>query len=122
MNDGRRGGTLRARMAAVIDGAARQGFDGAESLWGMSPAEAERALAAFAARRRAEQERDERLAWMIGYYAAVAVHAPRRFPRQSGTAFRPAGPRPPMTEAQMKRALLALADGAPEREARDNDT
>ena len=122
MNDARRGGTLRARMAAVIDGAARQGFDGAERLWGMSPAEAERALAAFAARRRAEQERDERLAWMIGYYAAVAVHAPRRYPRRSGTAFRRFGAAAPMTEAQMKRALLALADGAPEREARDNDT
>lgn len=121
MNDERRG-ALRARMAAVIDGAARQGFDGAERLWDMSPAEAERALAAFAARRRAEQERDERLAWMIGYYAAVAVHAPRRYPRRSGTAFRRFGAAAPMTEAQMKRALLALADGAPEREARDNDT
>ena len=120
--DAVRAGFLRPRMAEIIEGAARQGYPGADGLWRMSLAEAARALEGFAAARRAQLERDERLAWMAGYYAAVAVHAPRRYPRQSGTAFRRTGPRPPMTEAQMKRALLALAGNAPEREAKGIDT
>ena len=34
------------------------------------------------------EARDERLAWMIGYYAALAMHAPRRYPRRSGECIR----------------------------------
>jgi len=96
-------------MAALIDGAARQGFPGADRLWGMGLRQARQELEAFAARRRAETERDERTAWMAGYYAAIAIHAPRRYPRRSGTAFRFSGPPRLMSEAQMKDALAALA-------------
>lgn len=96
-------------MAEIIAEAARQGFPDADRLWGMSLAEAERTLEAHAARRRARFERDERLAWMAGYYFAIAAHAPRRYPRRSGTVFRAAGAARAMTEAQMKDALFALA-------------
>ncbi len=96
-------------MAAMIEGAAREGFPDAGRLWRLSLREAELELTAFAARRRAEAERDERLAWMAGYYAAIAVHAPRRYPRRSGTAFHARVAPEPMTEAQMKRVLEALA-------------
>lgn len=116
------GGSLRARMAAVIEAAAARGFPDAGGLWGMSLREAELALTAYAARQRALRERDERLAWMAGYYAAVAVHAPRRYPRRSGGVFRQVQAPGAMTEAQMKRALLALVGGAEEREADDHDT
>ena len=102
-------GSLRARMAALIGDAARQGFPGADRLWDMGLRQARLELEAFAARRRAEAERDERAAWMAGYYAAIAVHAPRRYPRRSGTAFRFSGAPRPMSEAQMKEALAALA-------------
>ena len=104
-----RGGFLRPRAAALIREAARRGFPDAGRLWGMTLREAALALEAFAAARRHQEEANERLAWMAGHYAAIAVHAPRRYPRRSGTAFRAAGAPAPMDEAGMKAALLALA-------------
>ena len=100
-------GLLRPRMLELIDAAARQGYPDAGGLWRMTLREARWALESFAAARRAENERDERLAWMSGYYFALALHAPRRYPRRSGETFRPAGGA--MSEAQMKEALLAFA-------------
>lgn len=102
--------------------AARQGFPDAAGLWRMSLSEAGDALEGFAAARRAQFERDERLAWMIGYYAALAVHAPRRYPRRSGECIRAGGEARPMTEAQMKDALLALAAEQPDGEESGHDT
>ena len=105
-------GFLRPRMQALIDAAARQGYPGAAGLWRMSPREAQWALESFSAARRAEAARDERLAWMCGYYFALAAHAPRRYPRRSGETFRPADAA--MSEAQLKEALLAFAAGRAE--------
>lgn len=107
-------------MAAVIADAARQGFPDAGRLWRMSLSEAARALEGYAAARRAQDARDERLAWMAGYYAALAVHAPGRYPRRSGTAFHAVGAA--MTEAQMKDALLAFAAGQARKEGFSDDT
>ena len=106
---------LRGRAAALVESAVRQGFPGAHALWDMSPREAALALEGFAAARRAEAARDERLAWMAGYYCAVAFHAPKRYPARSGETFRTPGA--PMTEAQMKAVLLAFAA---ERSMRDD--
>ena len=103
------GGTLRQRMTAIVDDAARRGFTDAGRLWRMTPREAELALEGFIARRRDAEARDERLAWMAGYYCALAVHAPRRYPRRSGETFHVHGMA--MTDAQMKDALRAFAAG-----------
>ena len=95
-------------MREIMEEAARQGYPQVEGLWQMTMWEVEQALTAFAANRQAEAERDDRLAWMTGYYCAVACHAPRRYPprphliRQARKA---------MTEAQMKRVLMAVAAG-----------
>ncbi len=117
------GGFLRPKMAEMIEGAAREGFQNAGRLWGMSLREAELELTAFAARRRAGGERDERLAWMAGYCAAIAVHAPRRYPRRSGTVFHARVAPESMTEAQMKRVLQALAaENARDGRSENHDT
>ena len=109
-------------MAALIDAAARQGFPDADRLWHMGLSEAARALEARAAERRAQAGRDERLAWMAGYYAAVAVHAPGKYPRRSGTAFRAAAHAQPMTETQMKAALMAFAAERTDEGGSEDDT
>ena len=108
MNDGG-GPWMRERARLLLEEAARAGFDDPARLLSMGLRDAELALTAHAARLRLQRERDERLAWMAGYYAAIAVHAPRRYPRRSGTAFR--AMTGPMTEEQMKAALLGFAAG-----------
>ena len=101
-------GALRPRFEAVLRRAAETGFEAPERLWRMTPGEAALALKAHAARLRLRREEDERLAWMTGYYCAVAFHSPRRYPRRSGTAFSPVGCAA-ADEAQMKALLKAMA-------------
>ncbi len=54
-------------------------------------------LAAF---RRLQQRRQEEI-WLMGQYAALAVHAPSRLPPA------PLAPPEPMTDDEMKQRLLA---------------
>ena len=75
----------------------------------MDLGEVERALAAFQGARRAGAARDERLAWMTGYYCALAWHAPRRYPVRPGITFFPARQEDAMSEAAMKAALMEMA-------------
>ena len=70
----------------------------------MTPAEAELALTAYAARERRKLERMDAAAWLAGRYAAVAWHAPGRYPQRPAT-LKPAR----MSDGEMKAALLALA-------------
>ena len=100
------GETLRRRFSRIVADAAAQGFPDPGRLWRMTPREAGDALAAYSAARRLEAQRDERLAWMIGYYAALAVHSPRRYPKQSGTTFHAAAEA--MDEEEMKRVLRGM--------------
>lgn len=93
---------LREIMEEILDEAARAGFPDPEKLWHMSPAAIERAIAAHAA----QSAREDRMAWMAGYYCAIAFHAPRRFPRKPHLIHQPSRS---MTESQMRQALLALA-------------
>lgn len=101
-------GGLRRRFEGIIAGAAAQGFPDPGRLWRMTPREIGDALEAFAAERREAAARDERLAWMIGYYCALAVHSPRRYPKRSGVTFHAARARRAMGEEEMKSVLRGL--------------
>ncbi len=99
-------GHLRQRFARMTERAAEAGWQDAEKLWHMTPREIELAFKALAAQERRRMARADALAWLMGRYAAIAWHAPRRYPH------RPDGvvcDRPPMREAEMKRVLLNIA-------------
>lgn len=89
-------------MAEVLDSAAAAGYPDPDSLWHMTPAAMSRAIAAHGA----QAARDDRRAWMAGYYFAIAAHAPRRFP-QRPCLIRQAPQ--PMTEEQMRQVLMGFA-------------
>lgn len=99
-------GSLRERFQKMVDRAAEAGLEQPSRLWRMTPREIEWELDAFAARERRRVARMDELAWLAGRYAAVAWHAPRRYPRRPDAV---AHPRAPMTDAEMKRALLRFA-------------
>ena len=71
----------------------------------MTPAELESAAEALTAARRQAIERADALAWLIGSYVAVGVHAPKKYPKKPG-GLRSARQ---MTDEEMKRAALAFA-------------
>ena len=73
---------LRREFEEVVRRAAEAGFPGAGRLFSMTPAEVEWELTAFAARKRAEMERLDDLAWLAGRYAAIGVNAPKKYPRR----------------------------------------
>ena len=85
--------------------AAEAGLDHPARLFFMTPAEIEWELNAFAARRRRETENLGALAWLTGQYAAIGVHAPKKYPKS------PVGAKVnrPMSDEEMKRALLSFA-------------
>ena len=51
----------------------------------------------------------DRLAWLIGSYAGVAINAPKRFPRQPKNAKKIMNNGTEMTDAEMKAAAFAMA-------------
>lgn len=89
----------------MIAKAAEAGVGCERDLWRMSAAELERAIAAHRARQKRELERIDLICWLAGSYAAVGMHAPKRYPR------RPNGLRGGrnMTDEEMKRAAIAFA-------------
>lgn len=97
---------LKDEVEAVLESAASAGFPNPDGLWRMTLSEMQRALEAHAESRRIQAEQEDRVAWMTGYYAAIAWHAPRRYPRQPRLVRR--GWKP-MTEEQMRHALMAFA-------------
>ena len=74
--------SLRREFEEAARRAAEAGFPGAGRLFWMTPLEADWELEAFAARKRAEMERLDDLAWLVGRYAAIGVNAPKRYPRR----------------------------------------
>lgn len=93
---------LREIMEDALEAAAQAGFPDPERLWHMSPAAIERAFIAHSV----QAVRDDRRAWMAGYYCAFAFHEPRRFPRKP-TLIRQISHS--MTEKEMQRRLLIFA-------------
>jgi len=93
---------LREIMEEVLEAAARAGFPDPDRLWRMTPAAMERAVSAYGA----QAARDDRRAWMAGYYCAIAYHSPGRFPRKPHLVHQT--PKI-MTEEEMRRTMMAFA-------------
>ena len=75
-----------------------------------TPAEIELELRAFQRGAAADRAHGRRRAWLAGRYAAIAWHAPRRYPSRPDGVLHP---RAPMTDAGMKRVALGLAHRNP---------
>ena len=107
-----KGKSLRREFEEAARRAAEAGFPGAGRLFGMTPAEMEWELLAFAARKRLEMERLDDLAWLVGRYAAIGVNAPKKYPRKPDGVKRAARK---MDAGEMKDVFVKMAreeDGA----------
>lgn len=102
------GKSLRREFEEIARRAAEAGFPGAGALFGMTPAEIEWELTAFAARRRLEMERLDDLAWLAGRYVAIGVNAPKKYPRRPDGVKRAARD---MEAEDMKNVFRRLAQG-----------
>lgn len=71
-----------------------------------APAEIELAFQSLSARRQAELERIDTLAYLTGRYVLIALHSPRRYPRRPDGILHPP---PKMTDNQMKQFFADLA-------------
>ena len=88
-----------------MERAARQGIAPYRELWHMTPRELELGIAAQRDQNARRLEEADLLAWLAGGYAALALRAPKRYPK------RPAGVRAQteMSDAEMERALRGFA-------------
>ena len=99
---------LRREFEEIARQAAEAGYPDAGALFRMTPTEIGWALSAFAARRQAEMERLDDLAWLAGRYAAIGVNAPKKYPRRPDGVKRVVRP---MGAEEMKRVFVGLAQG-----------
>lgn len=89
----------------MIEAAARLGIAPLRALWRLTPAELELAAAAWQGAQARRLEWADALAWLVGSYVAVGLHAPKRYPKRPGGVRRTGQ----MTDEEMKRAALAFA-------------
>lgn len=97
--------TVRAAYSQIIEQAARAGMPGAMDMWRISPEEMRLKLLAFSAAQHDMLKQADTAAWLTGYYTALGINAPKRFPKKPNGIAR----REHMTDEQMKRAALAFA-------------
>ena len=102
---------VRSGAQRLVERAARAGMSGAWALLSRTPREIDTELCAWAERRRRQREDMEILAWRMGGYAMVGVHAPKRYPRRPNVQANRARR---MTDGEMKRAFAAMAAGREE--------
>lgn len=107
---------MRDGARRLAESAAQAGVSGAWELLARTPREIDAELRAWAERRRREREDMELLAWRMGNYVMVGVHAPKRYPRRPNV--RATGARR-MTDDEMKRAFAAMVAGRRERDGGD---
>ena len=81
----------------------------------LSPQEIELQFRAIAAKRRAEMEKIDVLAYLAGRYCLIAFHAPRRYPRRPDGVYHPPEK---MTDQQIKQFF---ADISARKEAGNGD-
>ena len=74
----------------------------------LTPGEIELFFRSISAKRQAEMEKIDLLAYLTGRYVLTAFHAPRRYPRRPDSLMHP--PKK-MTDNQMKRFFADLAAG-----------
>lgn len=103
---GSAGTGVRESAAELIRSAAGAGMDAPRRLLQLTPREIEEEFTALGRRRQLEAEKLDLLAWLVGRYVLIGVHAPKRYPRRPDALRRPAGR---MTDAQMKNVFAGMA-------------
>lgn len=106
MNAGGKQSSLKSSARELVLRAAEAGIENAHRITALSPREIELQMKAIAARRRAEGQRMDLLAWRIGRYVLSAVHAPRRYPKHPDEFQKNSAA---MSDLDMKRAFLSMA-------------
>ena len=101
-------GDIRSEAAELIASAAQAGVERPWEILDLSPGEIEWFFRSLAARRQAELEKIDTLAYLAGSYVLTAFHAPRRYPRRPDAV---AHPPKKMTDKQMKQFFADLSAG-----------
>ena len=97
---------MRRAARELVRSAADAGVEHPLRLLDCTPAEIEDEMRALQARREEQLAQLDLLAWLIGRYVMMGIHAPRRYPRRpDGVQKRPSN----MTDAQMKQVFAVLA-------------
>ena len=99
---------MRSQAAELIDSAARAGLERPWEILELTPKEIEWFFRSLSARRQAEMEKIDALAFLTGSYVLTAFHAPRRYPRRPDAV---AHPPKKMTDDQMKQFFADLSAG-----------
>lgn len=99
----------------LIEAAVECGMEDPWAILMLSPREIEWRFRALAQRRRMQDEKIDLMAFLIGRYASIGFHAPKKYPRKPDAL---AYPPKEMTANQMKRFFAALSAG---REAKNGD-
>ena len=108
MNEGK----YRALCGEIALQGARQGLGTRREILEMTPRELEEARQRREAWEEWLMEKMDALAWLVGQYVAVALHAPERYPLRPDRATRNA-----RTPEEMRQVLMRMAErsGADER-------
>ena len=108
MNEGK----YRALCGEIALRGARQGLGTRREILEMTPRELEEARQRREAWEEWLMEKMDALAWLVGQYVAVALHAPERYPLRTDRATRNA-----RTPEEMRQVLMRMAErsGADER-------
>lgn len=98
---------IRRSAQELVLRAAEAGMAHPEELLQMTPREIEAEFRSLQARRQQRAEEMDLLAWLTGYYAAVGIQTPKRFPRRPNAV---AARRTEMSDEQMRRAFVNMAE------------
>ena len=102
------GGNMKQSAAEMVETAAQAGMERPWDILALSPAEIELQFRALAAKRQAQLESIDLLAYLAGRYVLMAFHAPKRYPRRPDGISHP--PRK-MTDKQIKQFFADLSAG-----------
>lgn len=98
---------VRKSAEELLLRAAEAGIAHPERLLRCTPREIELAFLAQTANRQRRLEEIDLLAWLIGRYVTIGMHAPKRFPRRPNAV---QVRKTEMTDAQMRRVFMDFAE------------
>lgn len=98
-------GACRTLCGEIAHQAVRQGLGLGREILKMNPRELEEALQRREAIEEWMMEKMDALAWLVGQYVAVALHAPERYPLRPDRVMRRA-----RTQEEMRQVLMRMAE------------
>lgn len=99
-------GAFEEGVRSLVEAAADAGVEGAWKLEGLTPRQIELEIRARSVRMQQRQQEIDLLAYLVGRYVLLAMHAPRRYPRRPDGIMKE---RRAMNDDEIKRVFVSLA-------------